>query len=193
MKRGFGATQTWNIRVGGAGGIDYQDSGSGQSFNFFGDAPPPRSALPSGAIVNHFGSVGTVFTKQNNKTFINGVEVPEGTSLLAGKPFYQGEAVTRANEKLLERFPSFALLLDSMGVKKAKAAKPFVPAEWKDEPERASRHKCDLCHKRGISTVCVPCRCAVLCTKCAIGTAAIKECRACKKPLKRIERIYFAR
>lgn len=192
MKRGF--TQVF---VGSGIGSQVADERSGGSItNVFGDngfTTRPGQSSSGSMTVTQYGSGGksVVFTQRKGKTYINSIEVPDGTCLIGGKPFYDGEPVTYANEKLLESFPSFSLVLDSLGVKKPKVAKPPVPEPWNDEPKEARRRKCDLCHERGIATVCKPCMCAVLCVKCANGTAAIRECRRCEKPIKRIERIYF--
>lgn len=50
----------------------------------------------------------------DGRMFVNGVEVPKGTTTYDGKLFYKGKQVTRGDKALLEEMPAFGLALDSI-------------------------------------------------------------------------------
>jgi len=62
------------------------------------------------------GGRGNILLRKtaDGRTTINNIEVPDGTTSTAGKIFYKGKQVTRADKALLEEVPAFVVVLDSL-------------------------------------------------------------------------------
>lgn len=85
-------------------------------------APDIGALMGLRAIPNEDRVVSTVSTGGRNtltlrktasgQTFVNGIEVPEGTSVFSGNMFYKGKQVKREDKELMEEVPAFMLVLD---------------------------------------------------------------------------------
>ena len=143
MENSSMCTSSGNRSVSVQRGVATQQSG-GIVNNFFGrdiavvgrsttsTNPPLRLMIPPRAIGRtSFGSVSVgrmsagnsittniegknVFTLNRSGTFINDIQVPEGTMLSQKEIFYKDKKVTAADEKLFEEYPSLKLALESI-------------------------------------------------------------------------------
>jgi hypothetical protein len=48
---------------------------------------------------------------------------------------------------------------------------------------------CLVCHKDKIEYMCMPCRCSVLCRKCAMKMATGGKCKICKELFSELRRV----